>query len=91
MVRIFATPSKGYLWTTGVVVQLVRIHACHAWGRGFESRPFRQVHFQNCKNPLIFKIKGFLAFQGYPKIAKNLKFTCVIRASLLLVQKDARI
>jgi hypothetical protein len=25
----------------GVVVQLVRIHACHAWGRGFESRPFR--------------------------------------------------
>jgi len=20
---------------------LVRIHACHAWGRGFESRPFR--------------------------------------------------
>jgi len=32
-----------------------------------------------------------LAFQGYPKIAKNLKFTCVIRASLLLVQKDARI
>lgn len=28
--------------TTGVVVQLVRIHACHAWGRGFESRPFRK-------------------------------------------------
>ena len=26
----------------GVVVQLVRIHACHAWGRGFESRPFRR-------------------------------------------------
>ena len=25
----------------GVVVQLVRIHACHAWGRGFESRPYR--------------------------------------------------
>ncbi|MEY2702999.1 MAG: hypothetical protein RLY43_1637, partial [Bacteroidota bacterium] len=23
----------------GLVVQLVRIHACHAWGRGFESRP----------------------------------------------------
>ncbi len=27
----------------GVVVQLVRIHACHAWGRGFESRPHRQI------------------------------------------------
>ena len=25
----------------GSVVQLVRIHACHAWGRGFESRPDR--------------------------------------------------
>ena len=27
---------------SGSVVQLVRIHACHAWGRGFESRPDRQ-------------------------------------------------
>ena len=23
---------------------LVRIHACHAWGRGFESRPHRNKH-----------------------------------------------
>ena len=29
----------------GVVVQLVRISACHAEGRGFESRPFRQKRF----------------------------------------------
>ena len=28
--------------TIGAVVQLVRIHACHAWGRGFESRPHRK-------------------------------------------------
>ena len=26
----------------GALVQLVRIHACHAWGRGFESRPHRK-------------------------------------------------
>jgi len=25
----------------GAVVQLVRIQACHAWGRGFEPRPHR--------------------------------------------------
>ena len=25
----------------GALVQLVRIHACHAWGHGFESRTFR--------------------------------------------------
>ena len=30
----------------GLVVQLVRIHACHAWGRGFESRPDRLLRKQ---------------------------------------------
>ena len=45
--------NKGYICTrksetievvfkSGSVVQLVRIHACHAWGRGFESRPNRR-------------------------------------------------
>ena len=34
-------------YRTGAVVQLVRIHACHAWGRGFESRPHRKKEMQS--------------------------------------------
>ena len=35
--------------STGALVQLVRIHACHAWGHGFESRTHR--------NPTVEKIQ----------------------------------
>ena len=34
--------------TGGAVVQLVRIPACHAGGRGFEPRPFRQLFDYAC-------------------------------------------
>ena len=30
-----------FIKITGALVQLVRIHACHAWGHGFESRTHR--------------------------------------------------
>ena len=31
----------------GALVQLVRIHACHAWGHGFESRTHRNQKQKN--------------------------------------------
>ena len=40
-----STPSAPTdLQDSGAVVQLVRIRACHARGRGFESRPHRNKH-----------------------------------------------
>jgi hypothetical protein len=33
------------MFVSGPVVQLVRMPACHAGGRGFESRPVRQQYF----------------------------------------------
>ena len=38
----------------GAVVQLVRIHACHAWGRGFESRPHRQKSLENLRGFFMY-------------------------------------
>ena len=38
----FATANKEQHNLIGVLVQLVRIHACHAWGHEFEPRTHRK-------------------------------------------------
>ena len=62
MVSIFAIPN-------GVVVQLVRIHACHAWGRGFESRPFRQVQCEKQLKACKLNVYRLFCFLKYAKIS----------------------
>ena len=42
---------------SGAVVQLVRIPACHAVGREFESRP----HRKEAQASLLFKRKGSIS------------------------------
>ena len=38
-----AQALKTFTLPFGALVQLVRIHACHAWGHGFESRTHRHI------------------------------------------------
>ena len=54
--------------TNGVLVQLVRIHACHAWGHGFESRTHR-------KKPLMREPRGFFVVYTY-RFSQNLLYFC---------------
>ena len=43
---------------------MVRIHACHAWGREFESRPDRQTNNKTALDRALFYYLGLLGFDS---------------------------
>ena len=48
----------------GALVQLVRIHACHAWGHGFESRTHRiSIWFAKKQSKVLLKQKKVVTLQ----------------------------
>ena len=54
----------------GALVQLVRIHACHAWGHGFESRTHRKILTEEAFDYII--IEGFFYI-----LCRTLKKNCL--------------
>ena len=51
----------------GLVVQLVRIHACHAWGRGFESRPDRPEKASALAEAFLLSTTFIFSFPFLPR------------------------
>lgn len=46
--------------SNGLVVQLVRMPACHAGGRGFDPRPLRHLLSCNLVESILIDLSAFL-------------------------------
>ena len=68
---IFALANEKIAAINGAVVQLVRIHACHAWGRGFESRPHRKKEDCQQGSPLFLLSSTLYLFKIKPQPTKS--------------------
>ena len=70
---IFA--SYKFVCSDGGVVQLVRIHACHAWGRGFEPRRSRQLKQRGYLKwyPLCFNLQTEIGLKPRPSRGEEKK------------------
>ena len=70
----------------GLVVQLVRIPACHAGGREFESRPDRLKDFEKVTKPCkSYDFQGFIVLgHSYYLISFASKRSQIVNISSLL-------
>ena len=87
IIPIFASAfeENAQLRTSGAVVQLVRIRACHARGRGFEPHPHRKNASHICEGHFSYGIVCSWAKAGTCVVEPDYEdaMTCVNRAFLL--------
>ncbi|GEM_PF-3688135 len=74
----------------GAVVQPVRIQACHAWGRGFESRPHRRGERKSSIVSIYTSCCSFSFVQAIHTDIPALPVQCARRTNLLPTPREPR-